>query len=175
MPFGVITDITEAKLLILYIFKYCGTALPKTALDDIVKIDELIEHFTYCEAFSQLVESGHVFKVSDKDVYDINADGEEAISMFTKNIPFSIRERAIKESTLVLARLSEGEHIIAEYTPNNDEAGSYTAVLKIIGETETLFDLRLWLPNKMQCDIITTNFKKDPIGIFKELLKMVAN
>ena len=90
MPFGVITDITEAKLLILYIFKYCGTALPKTALDDIVKTDELIEHFTYCEAFSQLVESGHVFKRPDKELYYINSEGEETVNLFTKNIPFSI-------------------------------------------------------------------------------------
>ncbi|MBQ1335228.1 MAG: DUF4364 family protein [Clostridia bacterium] len=175
MPFGVITDITEAKLLILYIFKYCGTALPKTALDDIVKTDELIDHFAYSEAFAQLLKSGHIYKVPDRDVYSIDADGEEAISLLTKNIPFSIRERAIKESTVVLARMREAEHIVGEYYPNDDEAGSYTAVLKIIGESDTLFDLKLWLPNRMQSDIITTNFKKDPIGVFKEFLKLVSN
>lgn len=175
MPFGVITDVTEAKLLILYILKYCGTAIPRSALDDIVKTDELIEHFAYSEALEALIESGHVLKIGEKNKLTFSETGEEAIDLFKKRIPFSIRERAIKESTVVLSKLSEGEHIIAEYTPNNDEAGSYTAVMKIIGETDTLFELKLWLPNKMQSEIITSNFKKNPIEIFRELLKMVAN
>ena len=175
MPFGVITDVTEAKLLILYILKYCGTALPKSALDDIVKTDELIDHFTYSDALAGLVESGHVIKAPNKEVYTFSETGEEAIDLLKRRIPFSIRERAIKESTIVLSRLSEGEHIIAEYEPNQDETGSYTATMKIIGETDTLFELKLWLPNQMQCEIITSNFKKNPVGIFKEFLKMVAN
>ncbi len=171
MAFGVITDLTEAKLLILYILKYCGAALPKSAIDDIVKSDDLIEHFTYCDAMAELLESGHIIK-TDKEKYTFSETGEEAIELFQRRIPFSIRERAMTESTLVLSKLSESEHIIAEYEPNGD--GSYTAILKIIGDPETLMEMKLRLPNQLQSEIITSNFRNNPIGIFKEFLKMVA-
>ena len=177
MPFGIITDITEAKLLILYILKYCGAAIPRRALDDIVKTDELIEHFTYSNALAELIESGHVVKATDREAFTFSSNGEEAINLFQKRIPFSIRERAIKESTIVLSRLSEGERIFSEYEKNDDD--SYSAVMKIIsdfsGKPEPLFELRLKLPNQMQSEIITSNFRKNPIGIFKEFLKLVSD
>jgi len=47
--------------------------------------------------------------------------------------------------------------------------------MKNIGDTDTLFEHKLWLPNQMQSEIITSNFRKNPKGIFKEFLKMVAN
>jgi len=175
MAFGVITDVTEAKLLILYILKYCGTAIPRSALDDIVKTDELIEHFSYSDALAGLIESGHVIELTEKKLLTFSETGEEAIDLFKRHIPFSIRERAIKMSTIVLSQLSEEEHIIAEYAPNDSGDGSYTATMKNIGDTDTLFEHKLWLPNQMQSEIITSNFRKNPKGIFKEFLKMVAN
>ena len=47
MAFGTVTDITEAKLLILYILKYCGTNLPHHALNEIIIKDNLIEYFVF--------------------------------------------------------------------------------------------------------------------------------
>ena len=99
MAFGTVTDITEAKLLILYILKYCGTNLPHHALNEIIIKDNLIEYFVFSNALAQLIESGHIIKDrnDDEDVYTFSYTGDEAIRLFQKRIECAIMMKIAEE------------------------------------------------------------------------------
>lgn len=175
MAFGTITDPVEAKLLILYILKYCGTRLPLFALNEIVIKENLIEYFVFSNALAELSNSGHIIKSAqdDTEYYTFSLTGDEAISLFQKRIPLSIRERAIKEATVVLSQINRDSKIVAKY--QKDDEGVYHTTLAILDDKDKFFSMDIKLPTQVQADIICQKFKNDAPNVLKEILKILTS
>lgn len=175
MAFGTISDPVEAKLLILYILKYCGAKLPFFALNEIIIKENLIEYFIFSDALAELAKSGHIIKTKndDADFYTFSQSGDEAISLFQKRIPLSIREKAIKEATLVLSQINRNSKIVAKYQVDDD--GNYLTTLCILDDKDKFFSMEIKLPTQLQADIICQKFKGNAADVLKDILKILTS
>ena len=87
--------------------------------------------------------------------------------MLETSLPFSVRERAVKQATALLAKaraLKENEINVSK-----TDKGYEVAIIIKDGNLE-LMTVKFLVADGMQADIVKENFLKDPSGLYKSVL-----
>ena len=172
---GFIREKREIKFLILYVMEFLSAPIDEASLLDICLIDDGFGYMEFSEAFNELIDSSHVVcepGVSPKK-YIITDKGKDVASLFEQQLPLSIREKAklAAMNSLLYSNLAEGVKV----SVIQKQSGRYSIHLSLGKEADPILALTLTTINKAQCDLIESNFRKNPEVVYNLILKMLMD
>lgn len=142
-----ILDNRDTKLAILMLFDKMGIAIEEETVAQILAVENNWITYVDCrQALSELLETNLVFKVKKTTKVSISKEGSECISQFYKDLPASLREGITEYCRDHRLQLKQSQTYIADYSKNMD--GTYTTRLKIMGDVDSIMDLKLNVPNR---------------------------
>ena len=153
--------------------KTVGSPLGRSLIDEAIQTDGLASYWNLSQAISELVNTDAVV-VSEKDnekSFSLTVKGREIAEMLETSLPFSVRERAVKQATSLLSKaraLKENEIKI-----NKTEKGCEVAIVIKDGDLE-LMTVKFPVADGMQADIVKDNFLKDPSGLYQSILERLT-
>ena len=170
-PGGAISH-NEVKLLICHALAALDAPAGFQLLLEALGASGLVNYFALVEALEQLTAAGHLVEARDDTgavCYRISEIGRAMTAELSEMLPHSLRDKsaaAIRHAQQRVQRLSEVE--ISE----ERSGGGY--ILRLAIPDEALFELRLFVPDREQRDIVRRNFLNDPVHIYRSVLSLLA-
>lgn len=166
---GGLRDIDDIKILVCYLLKTVGAPLSRSLIDEAIQTDALASYWNLSQALSELVKTDAVIASGGdgEKSYSLTVKGREYAEMLETSLPFSVRERAVKQATALLAKaraLKENEINVSK-----TDKGYEVAIIIKDGNLE-LMTVKFLVADGMQADIVKENFLKDPSGLYKSVL-----
>ena len=161
----------EIKILICYLLTNVIGDLTKKDVLNSLQENNLANYFEINNAFSELLEDNNIHKISDSEVYKTTKSGELISTQLTTTLPISVREKAVKAALELLAkakRETDNQVTIAE-----TEKGHFVTC-NISGGEVNLMSLTVLVPEKMQAELVKTNFQNAPEKIYTSLLALLT-
>ena len=143
--------------------------LSRSLIDEAIQTDALASYWNLSQALSELVKTDAVIASGGdgEKSYSLTVKGREYAEMLETSLPFSVRERAVKQATALLAKaraLKENEINVSK-----TDKGYEVAIIIKDGNLE-LMTVKFLVADGMQADIVKENFLKDPSGLYKSVL-----
>ncbi|MBC8584133.1 DUF4364 family protein [Youxingia wuxianensis] len=172
-PGGLTMDY-EIKVLICYILDQVEEPIPISALIEVFVGQGIGNYFEVTSAASQLVKNNHLCIDTDENGckrYEITKLGKNAAKTFEKNIPLSVRERAVAAAKRYLTV----EHN-KKYSKTNIQKvpDGYEMTLTITDVGSDLLTVKLLLPTMEVCRQVQERFLEDPLVIYKGVVALVT-
>ena len=169
-----ISDPTDIKILILYLLDEINYPLDYEIIHDIVAHSGYVGRFEFAEAFSKLLEMGHI--ISDVDngetLYLISPTGKMVSAELQSNILLSIREKSVKAAMHLLSFRKRGAKSASSVTERAD--GKYLFHCEITDPHGTVFNVDLCMSSRLQAEGMKKRFDKDPEGVYRRLLAVLS-
>ena len=167
---GFIREKRQIKFLILYAMQCLPLPVGEQTILESCLIDDAFGYMEFAEAFSELTESGHVAAEQGEEgkLYRITEKGREASAVFERQLPSSVRDRAMRAAMTAAAALKRDRLVSASH--RRDEKGAYEVTLSMGAEEERLFSVILSASNENLCAAMENNFKKRAEKIYSLLL-----
>lgn len=171
--YGMLRQPEDIKLLVLFAMKSLAQPAQRSEIDEVLSLGETVNYFDLVNVFEELAVSGHIIAVQDEDklFYDLTALGRETLSQLEKRLPFTIREKAMKNALKVLARIRYDALVYAKL--EQQERGCLVT-LNINENEDILFELKLMVANKAQADSVIKVFKRDPQRVYQKFIDILT-
>ena len=167
-------QLTENKLILLYIIDKLGIPLSGLYITEIVLEPGLMNYFSVQAALNDLVGSKLLTRYPDNDgipIYDISKLGHEALHSFKKLIAPGILAHYNENLSKNASKIRKEMEINAYYfTDSNNEF--YVRCFVRIEGTYTI-DIRLPAADKKEAGEICANWKNNTASIYLEIIKAV--
>lgn len=170
---GGLRDIDDIKILVCYMLKTVGTPLRRSLIDEAIQTDGLASYWNLSQAISELIKTQAV-TVGEEDgesSFALALKGREFAEMLETSLPFSVRERAVKQATALLSKaraLKENEIGITK-----TDSGYEVSIIIKDGSLE-LMTVKFLVADAMQANIAKENFLKDPSELYKTVLEKLT-
>jgi len=167
-------ELTEAKLIILYILEQINMPLSHTQLTEIAMKDSLMNYFIFHQYLSELV-NGNQIRVTEqngKQVYTITPEGKQTLEFFGNRISFTIREKILKTVNEVKKDFIKSRQIISDYQPRNEK--EYVIECKIIENDACLIHLSLIVGTKAQAKSICDYWQSNAEQAYLQIISAVT-
>lgn len=167
--YGFIRTKDEIKFLVLYAMQFLKFPVPFEAVADICTwCDDGFSFFDLQEAFTEMVQSGHIAPVKPQPQngpqYEITAMGREAAEIFENSLPYSVREAA-QASALRVVRKIRREAAISTAVAARGENDFVVSLC-----LEDVFSIQMNVVSRSQASLLERNFKKNAENIYHVLL-----
>ena len=163
---GGLQDRQEIKILICYIFEHFSFPLAKSDIADILQNYGLANYFETSQAFEEMVSANNIIKYDDKK-YVISKTGKMIVEELSRDIPLTVREKAIKAVEEHFHRMkSEKENKV---TIRKSEHG-YDVTCSVLDGDFEMMKLKLYAPDILAATTIKNNFYKNPSEIYSDIL-----
>jgi hypothetical protein len=166
---GGLYDRNDVKLLILYLLKNISKPLSSTNICDILLRYGLADYFVIAEAIEELIATCLVERI-DECLY-ITGNGEKTIEQLLKNIPLSVREKAMGSALETLSVIKKESQLLTDIKKTEE---GYTVKCTIMDEGAEMLSVSLFVGNEFQAQIIQRNFLKNPESIYKGIIAEVT-
>lgn len=168
---GGLRDRQEIKILICYIYNHFSCPIAKSFITDILQNYGLANYFETSQAFEEMVSAKNIIR-DDEDNYVISETGKMIAEELSRNIPLTVREKAVKAVEEYFKRLkSEKEN---KATIRKCEKG-YEVTCSVLDGSFEMMRLKLYAPDMLAATMIKSNFYKNPSEIYSEILKKLAS
>ena len=168
--FGFIHEEFDIKILILYILRRLPEKIPFEDLAELTLCDEGISYFEFAECLASLVESGHI--ASTDDQYAITPKGGQNGEALESNLPYSVRIKAEKATSVVALIQKRNELIRASHTVRS--RGGCTVNLSMSDGIGTLMKLELLAGSEEQAARLERNFKADAENLYGRIVALLS-
>lgn len=171
--YGVLREPEEIRLLILFGLKSLAQPVIFDSLNEVLMLGGNVNYFDLTSNFDELVKTKHieVLHIDNKDFYKLTSLGIETLELLDKKLPFTVRERTMKNALKVTARLKYDSLVNSRI----DQLDSGCLVTCNINENgETLFEIKVLVANKMQADAIIKAFKNDPQKLYRQFIDILT-
>lgn len=170
---GGLTNTKEIKILICYILKTVDRPLSRRQLDEIVLTHQLCNYFEFSNALKELADTGSIeAQTDDADTYyTIQPQGITIASTLGRDLPYTVREKAVKCAFLLLARAkreAENKVVIEQ-----QEAGCYVTC-NVLDKDDPLLSMQLYVGDNEQAKMVKEHFLADPELVYKGVLALLT-
>lgn len=151
----------EIKILVCYLLLQVGTPLSKDMVTQAILYDSLANYFEIGDAIYDLVRRKNVKSdlVNDQEILSLTPNGRNIAEKLRRDLPLSVRERAVKAALRMLTReRNERENRVELLT---EESGIYVRCSVLDGETE-LMQLKLFVGDAIQAEQVKNAFYDQP-------------
>lgn len=172
-PGGLTTDY-ELKMLICYILNQIDRPMPVSALIEVIIREGIGNYFETASAASNLVKNGHLTIETSKDnqrCYAITPLGASAADTFEKDLPLSVRDKALESAHRYFTIQERRAQNSTEIKKVED---GYLLILTIKDVGSDLLKLTILLPDLTSCERIKTRFLSDPIVVYKGVVALLT-
>jgi hypothetical protein len=169
--YGFIRTKDEIKFLILTAMTYLPFRVSYDAIVDICTwCDDGFGYFELSEAFSELIDSGHIdqFTSDSDDLFSITEKGRETAQVFSARLPYTVREAAELSALRVIRKIRRDAEVIA-HTEKRDEK-DYVVTL----EMQDVFSIQMNVVSEQQASLLEQNFKKHAENIYQDMLSTLT-
>ncbi len=163
---GKLLDILDIKILICYLLNSINEPFSKEKTVELIVKNDLADYFNIREAICELVESGNLTEDKDGNIA-VTESGRNVATTLESNLPFTVREKAVKESVKMRTRSrreKENDVIITK----TDNGIRVNCIIKD-GDQE-LMRLNLLVADALQADMIKERFLSDPAELYKSVV-----
>ncbi len=166
---GGLKDRAEIKLMVCYLLKTLDKSLTRTQINEILQLNGIANYFEINGAISDLVSSGQVTSEieADDELITITAKTELSVAIIERDLPRSLREKAVnaalnvlqrdrikKESTVIVEPHGEGFHVTFTVTDMGAE----------------LLKITVYVTDERQIEIVKRNFYGNAVDIYSNVI-----
>ena len=163
----------DVKILILYICNNVNINLTAQNISDILINESLADYFVIAETIQELISTDHLV-VTDKNSPSLYITdlGRSTANELYKMIQLAVRERALLSALSVLALIDNKNSIIAKTTELSN--GFEENLIINDGELD-VFNLKLYVPSRLQAEAVGKLFKKNNMEIYKKIIELLIH
>lgn len=163
----------EIRILICYILKSIKSELPKSIIIESIAKDGLANYFEIAAALEKLAENNNIVKNyhDGEEFYSITRQGEIIANNLDNDLPFSVKDKAVKAAIRLLYRKKiekENEVKIEPYL------NGYNVSCSVSDGAENLMTVTLFLPDSVQAETVREQFLKDPEIVYRGILALLT-
>lgn len=163
---GGLTDKYDVKILICYLINSIDRPITKEQLDYVMHVGQFVNYFSFCSAYSELLDSGHIEEINGLII--LNELGITTTKKLHTNLPLSLRDNIVEAALGLFASIKyqrENEATIESYK------NGYL-VKCIIHDTDfDLLSFEIYAPDILQAEKIKEKFWNDPGKLYKNLIE----
>lgn len=163
---GGLTDKYEIKILICYLLYCIKSPLSREQLNMIFQDEQLVNYFSFCDAFKELVESEHLSATEDGR-YALNPLGEETALRLNRSLPKSLRDNVVNTAIQLMARLKLERENEASIIPYQN---GFLVQCVIHDVDFDLMRFELFAPDELQAERIRERFLADPAKVYQTMI-----
>lgn len=167
-------DISDIKSMICYLIKSVNEPLTKKLINDILQDDySLANYFEVNQAISELLKSGVIRKepLDGEEVLVVDEKTTASASYFEKDLPRSVREKAINCAVRLLTR-SRRERENEILVEKLDKGYNVTFTLYDV-DTEFM-KLTVYVSDLLQVEVVKENFLNDPTKLYSGIISSLT-
>lgn len=159
----------QKNILALFILYSAGCPFPTGAVLDIYALCG-VNNFTVPDNIRFLEQNGNLSVVNDgREEYAVlTAKGREVIEQLKKDIPLSVREKAAGEAALAVSKLRRDLAITVRV---EEKESGFSLFTEFNDNGTVLLRLELFMPTRLQAEIMGKRFREDPVGIYSEIIE----
>ncbi|MDP4152931.1 MAG: DUF4364 family protein [Bacillota bacterium] len=171
--YGIFSDPEDVKLTIMFALKSLGHPAIFDHLNEIVISSGRVNYFDEQSEIEALLNSKHISKesIGDTEYFVLTELGHETIDILEMRLPYSVRERIIKDTVKLEAKIKYNAQTRAQI---KDSENGFIVTLGIIDGSEPLFEVSLLVSNRQQAETICKTFKEDPEGMYADLVTVMT-
>ena len=172
---GMLTNITEIKILILYVIAYFDCPVPESALHQMLFEEPLVEFFDMTTALSEMLSSGHITESYEDSERMLSPTplGIEAVVLFQKHLPYSVREKAVRAASRCLHQMKRDADIIARF--DKVDENQYSIMLSYLDNGRPVVGVSLTAPSYEEATKICQRFKDNTAEICSKIIKILTS
>ncbi len=166
---GGLKDRADIKLMVCYLLKTLDKALTRTQINEILQQHGIANYFEINSAVSDLVSLGQVTSeiVDDDELVTITPKAELSVALIEKDLPRSLREKAVSAALSVLQR----DRIKKESTVTVKPFGEGFHVTFTVNDMDTeLFSSTVYVADERQIEIVKRNFYNNAVEIYSYVI-----
>lgn len=168
-------ELAQYKLLLLYILDRVDIPMTNSEITQFVLENNYMNYFMVQQFIGELVSSKFIeFTTKDgKEYYHLSKAGKDTLNFFIDRIPKNLKDEIDTKYQKKKEEMIKETQIVSNYYKKNDT--EYIVNLKVIEKDINLFNLSLNVVSNKQAKVICNNWKKDPEGIYKQILELLIN
>ena len=167
---GGLFHIDEIKTLICYLLRKVDTPLSSERIRQTLVSQGLANYFDVSESISDLLRAGNVtadFAENEDEVLHLTPIGENASTELLRDIPKSVREKALSAVLESVAKDRNAQETKIDVA----ECGSgFNVTFRVADRDEDLMRITLYAADRAQVERMKDNFLKDPARIYSGIL-----
>ncbi len=164
----------EIKLLILYLLDQLKTPLSGEVLSEIVLWDGNINFFDFSAAFDALTQSRALLPLDGegaKTRYTLSPEGQEILRCMGESLSESIRYKALRSATRLLAYRNQGRSASATLS---ETADGFSLRCVIRDREEVFMDLTLYPKSRYEAESFKIRFENNPEDLLRGVLAILS-
>ena len=170
---GGLKDRAEIKLMVCYLLKTLNKSLTRTQISEILQRHGIANYFEINGAVSDLVSAGQVTSEieGDDELITITAKTELSVAIIERDLPRSLREKAVSAALNVLQR----DRIKKESTVTVEpHAEGYHVTFTVADVGTQLLKVTVYVTDERQIEIVKRNFYNSAVDIYSNLISSLT-
>lgn len=166
---GGLKDKAEIKLMVCYLLKNLNKSLTRTQINEILQKHGIANYFEINGAISDLITSGQITSelYDDDELITITAKTELSVAMIERDLPRSLREKAINAAVNVLQRERIKKESTVTVEPHND---GYHVTFTVTDMDTELLKITVYVTDERQIEIVKRNFYDNAVNIYSDVI-----
>ena len=164
----------KIKILLLYLMKELDQDLDFQTISEIIVWDGSINYFVFTDCFNKLVENGAIEKIVDEngtENFRITHLGRVSIETVEDTVLKPIKDRIMRSATRLLAFKKDGTTIASRVENDGD---GYQLICIVRNKKFDLMEVKLYLDNKDEVDLMQDGFDKRAEHIYSTILALFS-
>lgn len=170
-PGGLISS-QHVKLMVCYILARIGKPISRDDMLSLLQYEEIANYFEVVQAIDDLNKGGTIRRTDAPfEEYEITNDGEEVVAELYRNLPYTMREKALKAAIKMMARnRSEAENRV-EMVETDVGVNVTCSVMDI---DRPILTITLLVPDMEQANLVKETFLDNPLKVYSGSIALLT-
>ena len=170
-PGGLISS-QHVKLMVCYILARIGKPISRDDMLSLLQYEEIANYFEVVQAIDDLNKGGTIRRTDAPfEEYEITNDGEEVVAELYRDLPYTMREKALKAAIKMMARnRSEAENRV-EMVETDVGVNVTCSVMDI---DRPILTITLLVPDMDQANLVKETFLDNPLKVYSGSIALLT-
>ena len=170
-PGGLISS-QHVKLMVCYILARIGKPISRDDMLSLLQYEEIANYFEVVQAIDDLNKGGTIRRTDAPfEEYEITNDGEEVVAELYRDLPYTMREKALKAAIKMMARnRSEAENRV-EMVETDVGVNVTCSVMDI---DRPILTVTLLVPDMDQANLVKETFLDNPLKVYSGSIALLT-
>ncbi len=170
-PGGLVSS-QHVKLMVCYLLARIGKPISRDNMLTLLQYEEIANYFEVAQAIDDLNKGGTIRRTDAPfEEYEITKDGEEVVAELYRDLPYTMREKALKAAIKMMARIrSEAENRV-EMTETDAGINVTCSVMDV---DRPILTVTLLVPDKEQAELVKETFLDNPLKVYSGSIALLT-
>ena len=170
-PGGLISS-QHVKLMVCYILARIGKPISRDDMLSLLQYEEIANYFEVVQAIDDLNKGGTIRRTDAPfEEYEITTDGEEVVAELYRDLPYTMREKALKAAIKMMARnRSEAENRV-EMVETDVGVNVTCSVMDI---DRPILTITLLVPDMEQANLVKETCLDNPLKVYSGSIALLT-